>query len=44
MQNLVVWAPFLGVLGILFAGWLFMFVKRQPVGTPKMEEIAGDDS
>ena len=41
MQNLVVWAPFLGVLGILFAAWLFMFVKRQPVGTPKMEEIAG---
>lgn len=40
MQNLVVWSPFLGVLGIIFAGWLFMYVKRQPVGTPKMEEIA----
>ena len=41
MQNLVVWSPFLGVLGLIFAGWLFMNVKREPVGTPKMEEIAG---
>ncbi len=40
MEKLVVWSPFLGVLGIIFAGWLFMYVKRQPVGTPKMEEIA----
>lgn len=40
MQNLVVWAPLLGVLGIVFAAMLFLYVKRQPVGTPKMEEIA----
>ncbi len=41
MQNFVIWAPVLGILGILFAGGLFRFVKQQPVGTPKMEEIAG---
>lgn len=40
MQNLVVWAPLLGILGIGFAGALFLFVKKQPVGTPKMEKIA----
>ncbi len=41
MQSLVLGSPFLGILGLLFAGWLFLYVKRQPVGTPKMEEIAG---
>lgn len=40
MQNLVVWAPLLGVLGIVFAAMLFLYVKKQSVGTPKMEEIA----
>ncbi len=40
MQNLVTWAPALGVIGLIFAVMLFRFVKRQPVGTPKMEEIA----
>ena len=41
MKDLVMWAPFLGILGLVFAGWLFLFAKKQPVGTPKMEEIAG---
>ena len=40
MQGLVTLAPFLGVLGLVFAGFLYMFTKKQPVGTPKMEEIA----
>lgn len=29
-----------GVLGIVFAGWLFLFVKKQEPGTPKMVEIS----
>ncbi|MBD3324088.1 sodium-translocating pyrophosphatase [candidate division KSB3 bacterium] len=41
MQNLVIGAPVLGVLGIIFAAALFLYVKKQPIGTPKMEEIAG---
>jgi K(+)-stimulated pyrophosphate-energized sodium pump len=41
MENWVVMAPVLGVLGVIVAGWLFFSVKKQPVGTPKMEEIAG---
>ncbi len=40
MQTLVNWSPTLGVIGIIFAIMLYRFVKRQPVGTPKMEEIA----
>ncbi|CAK0771964.1 putative K(+)-stimulated pyrophosphate-energized sodium pump [Gammaproteobacteria bacterium] len=40
MQSIVVMAPVLGVLGLFFAGYLYMFAKKQPVGTPKMEEIA----
>ncbi|GAK50735.1 putative K(+)-stimulated pyrophosphate-energized sodium pump [Candidatus Moduliflexus flocculans] len=40
MQGLVTLAPVLGVLGLVFAGYLYMFAKKQPVGTPKMEEIA----
>ncbi|MDY0094059.1 MAG: sodium-translocating pyrophosphatase, partial [Candidatus Vecturithrix sp.] len=40
MQNLVVWAPLLGILGIIFAVMLFLYMKKQAVGTPKMEEIA----
>jgi K(+)-stimulated pyrophosphate-energized sodium pump len=40
MQSLVSVAPVLGVLGIIFAAGLFRYVKKQSVGTPKMEEIA----
>ncbi len=40
MQGLVTLSPFLGVLGLVFAGYLYMFAKKQPAGTPKMEEIA----
>ena len=40
MQNLVIWSPLLGLAGIVFAAWLYNYVSRQPVGTPKMEEIA----
>jgi K(+)-stimulated pyrophosphate-energized sodium pump len=40
MQNLVFGAPVLGILGVVFAIGLFFYVKKQAVGTPKMEEIA----
>ncbi len=40
MQSFIVAAPFLGLLGLVFAGYLYMFAKKQPAGTPKMEEIA----
>jgi K(+)-stimulated pyrophosphate-energized sodium pump len=40
MQSLVYGAPVLGILGVVFAIGLFFYVKKQAVGTPKMEEIA----
>jgi K(+)-stimulated pyrophosphate-energized sodium pump len=40
MVNWTVVAPLLGVLGLVFAGGLFLYMKKQPVGTPKMEEIS----
>ena len=41
MENLVFAAPVLGILGCAFAVYLFFFVKKQPVGTDLMKEIAG---
>ncbi len=29
MQNLVVWAPLLGILGIIFAVMLFLYMKNK---------------
>jgi len=40
MQSLTVVAPVLGILGLVFAGYLYMFAKKQSAGTPRMEEIA----
>ncbi|MFQ6617119.1 MAG: sodium/proton-translocating pyrophosphatase, partial [Fidelibacterota bacterium] len=33
-------APFLGIFGIGIAFLIFLFIKRQPVGTEKMKEIS----
>jgi K(+)-stimulated pyrophosphate-energized sodium pump len=41
MENWVLAAPVLGILGFAFAVYLFFFVKKQPVGTDTMKEIAG---
>jgi K(+)-stimulated pyrophosphate-energized sodium pump len=37
---LVMWAPILGVLGLMVAGGLYLYILRQPVGTKLMQEIA----
>jgi K(+)-stimulated pyrophosphate-energized sodium pump len=34
------WAPILGVLGLMVAGGLYLYILRQPVGTELMQEIA----
>jgi K(+)-stimulated pyrophosphate-energized sodium pump len=34
------WAPILGVLGLMVAGGLYLYILRQPVGTKLMQEIA----
>ncbi|MDQ3829903.1 MAG: sodium/proton-translocating pyrophosphatase, partial [Candidatus Tectomicrobia bacterium] len=37
---LVMWAPILGVLGLIVAGGFYLYILRQPVGTGSMQEIA----
>ena len=40
MENLTIYAPILGIIGILVAGVLYAYVAKQPVGTTKMRELA----
>src|SRR3989338_816669 len=40
MQNLIMWSPYLGVLGLIIALFIYLFVKKQPAGNEKMKEIA----
>jgi len=40
MENLTIYAPILGIIGLLVAGVLYAYVVKQPVGTDKMRELA----
>ena len=40
MEGLTSWAPWMGVLGIIIAGLIYLYVKRQPEGTDLMKSIA----
>jgi K(+)-stimulated pyrophosphate-energized sodium pump len=40
MENLTIYAPILGIIGLLVAGVLYAYVVKQPVGTTKMRELA----
>ncbi|MBN2232577.1 MAG: sodium-translocating pyrophosphatase [Deltaproteobacteria bacterium] len=40
MENLTIYAPILGVAGLLFAGVLYALVVKQPVGNEKMRELS----
>ena len=40
MVTYVVFAPLLGILGIIMAGLIYLYVRKQPVGTELMAEIA----
>jgi K(+)-stimulated pyrophosphate-energized sodium pump len=39
MQQLTIVAPLLGVVGLIIAYLIFLYVKKQPNGTPIMQEI-----
>jgi K(+)-stimulated pyrophosphate-energized sodium pump len=39
MQGLTIYAPFLGILSLIIAWLLYRYVKRQPNGTPLMQEL-----
>ena len=36
----MIWAPVFGVIGLVFAALIYLYVLKQPVGTDKMREIA----
>jgi K(+)-stimulated pyrophosphate-energized sodium pump len=40
MENLVMYAPYLGGIGLVFAGILYLSVLRSSTGTERMQEIA----
>jgi len=40
MVQYVVFAPLLGIVGLVMAGLLYLYVVKQPVGTELMKEIA----
>jgi len=39
MQGLTVYAPFLGILSLVIAWLIYNYVKKQPNGTPLMQEL-----
>ena len=41
MQGLTVYALFLGILGLIIAYFIYRYVKKQPNGTPLMQELEG---
>ena len=41
MQKLTILAPFLGIIGLIIAYLIYRYVKKQPNGTPVMQELEG---
>lgn len=39
MQGLTIYAPFLGILGMIIAVFVFLYVKKQPNGSPLMQDL-----
>ncbi|MCP4609060.1 MAG: sodium-translocating pyrophosphatase [Planctomycetes bacterium] len=39
MQELTVYAPYLGILSLIIAFFIFTYVKKQPNGSPLMQEL-----
>ncbi|MCP4667146.1 MAG: sodium-translocating pyrophosphatase [Deltaproteobacteria bacterium] len=41
MQGLTVYAPFLGILSLIIAFFIYLYVKKQPNGTDLMQKLEG---
>ena len=41
MQGLTVYAPFLGILSLIIAWFIYLYVKKQPNGSQVMQELEG---
>lgn len=39
MQELTKFAPYLGILSLIIAWFLYLYVKKQPNGTKGMQEL-----
>ena len=39
MQGLTIYAPFIGILSLIIAWLIYNYVKKQPNGTPLMQEL-----
>ncbi|MBW1805751.1 MAG: hypothetical protein JRJ06_05175 [Deltaproteobacteria bacterium] len=39
MQGLTVYAPFLGILSLIIAWFVYSYVKKQPNGSELMQEL-----
>jgi len=39
MQELTIYAPFIGILSLVIAFFVFLYVKKQPNGTPLMQDL-----
>ena len=39
MQGLTIYAPFLGIVGLIVAWLIFGYVKKQPNGSQVMQEL-----
>ena len=40
MENLVIWAPIMGIVALAFAFMLAVRVTKSPAGNEKMQEIS----
>jgi K(+)-stimulated pyrophosphate-energized sodium pump len=40
LWSVIMWAPILGGLGLIMAAGLYLYILRQPAGSPLMQEIA----
>ncbi len=40
MESLITWVPISGVVGMIVAAFIFVYVRKQPDGTDQMREIA----
>jgi K(+)-stimulated pyrophosphate-energized sodium pump len=41
MQGLTIYAPFLGILSLIIAWFIYLYVKKQPNGNQVMQELEG---
>ena len=41
MQELTIWAPVIGIVSLIIAFLIYLYVKKQPNGSQLMQELEG---